>query len=561
MGKNNRKTDKRSRSNTTTNQAQNNSQNKAIPESPKSSCTVYFQKVMFRKGKKTNYINLLCQHYYKGIEGIQDWLNNETARIGDSQKVAIPVRLSNQEKSGWVLCNKKEKLYFLPIPSYDSYEKLSEIPPQEPSCEEDQLIRDFNSVLQSLRALKVGDDNMGKGVQAEQYENTEDQTSPDLQEMHEGGTDAPDSGAVTEGIYNDASSSESQSDLRPKVDDSFSAPLQSSLLVGAKEENVSLDLDIIIEKVERMKTNTEELLKQVGDKVEEIKQLQEYKNQSIIKAGEDVTKITNLEGEISKLQTSLTSCEEERDTLKKSLEREQENHKRYNDNLECYDDNVKKWAKNACMMFECLDRMEQGADHFYRQLKAASDIHTDDMNDINYYMLRIQSKYAEAKNSIKNLSKIRQELSTLADLGILPKQGILYPQLQEVSDSPKQEDQLRFYIHKTVVGPLMGAAIIRCDEYALFLPNFVNNIPHEMTKFFAEMSEYIQRVMKGLKYEVVYAAPYKPLNQFNEVNNVKAAPSDLEIPSGTIFEVIKMAINYGNHKEKTEVSASIDTKI
>ena len=310
-----------------------------------------------------------------------------------------------------------------------------------------------------------------------------------------------------------------------------------------------------------MKTNTEELLKQVGDKKKENERLQEEKRQSIEKARDAETEITNLKGENSTLQTSWKSCEEERDYFKKSLEQEKEKNQRYNAYLECYDDNVKKWAKNACMMFECLDRMEQGADHFYRQLKAASDIHTDDMNDINYYMLRIQSKYAEAKNSIKNLSKIRQELSTLADLGILPKQGILYPQLQEVSDSPKQEEQLRFYIHKTVVGPLMGAAIIRCDEYASFLPRFVNNIPHEMTKFFADMSKYIQKVLKDLKYEVVYAAPYSPLNQFDHVKNVKAAPSDLDIPSGTIFEVIKMAINYGNHKEKTEVSASIDTKI
>ena len=239
MGKNNRKMGKRSRSNTTTNQAHNNSQNKAIPESPKSSCTVYFQKVMFRNGEKTNYINLLCQHYYKGIEGIREWLNKKTGSIVDFKEVEIPVRLSNQEESGWVLCNKKEKLYFLPIPSYEELRKISS---QDPSCEEGQLIQDFDSVLQSLRALKVGDDNRSKGVQPEQCENTEDQTSSDLQEMHEEGTDAPDSGAVTEGIYNDASSSESQSDLRQDADDSSSAPVQPSLLVGAKEENEFLGL-------------------------------------------------------------------------------------------------------------------------------------------------------------------------------------------------------------------------------------------------------------------------------------------------------------------------------
>lgn len=534
-----------------TNSVPKNSQNEPIVKNPEY-CTVYFQKVMFRNRERTNYINLLCQYYYKGIEGIQEWLNKKTDSIVDFKEVEIPVRLSNQEKSGWILCNKKKRLYYQPIPSY---EELSETPPQEPSCEEGQLIQDFEHVLQFLRALKVGDDNRSKGVQPEQCENTKDQTTSDLQEMQKEGTGAPDSGAVTEGIYNDASSCESQSDLGKKVDDSFSARVQPLLSVGAKQENESLDFDTIIGKVEYLKTKTKELLKQVGDNVEEIKRLNNAQELSNGKAGEAERTITNLTNENSMLQTSLTSCEKERDTFKKSLEREQENHKRYNDNLECYDDNVKKWAKNACKMFECLDRMEQVADKFYQQMKNASDIHTDDMNDMNYYMLRIQSKYAEANSSIKNLFKIRQELSTLAELGMLPKQGILYPQLQEVSDSPKQEEQLRFYIHKTVVGPLMGAAIIRCDEYAFFLPSFVNNIPHEIPKFFAEMSEFIQKTMKELKYEVVYAAPFRQLNEFNYVKNVKAAPSDLNKPSGTIFEVIKMAINYGNHKEETEVSA------
>lgn len=548
----------------------NSKKNKAV-ERPTTKCSVYVQKVTFRNGDKSNYIELLCQHYYDGVKGIKEYLKEKTKKIDDLKEVELPVRLSKQEKEGWKLCDKKKSLYYRPIPSY---EELSTNPTNEASSEEGQWIQDFDVILQFLKSLEGGDDNKKKDTQPEQKDNSEKEITSGSQEQMMEGTDVPQSVDVTEGTHA-ASSPEMASahsndtwvedfDRDASSPDIASAhsgenpslePVQPLLPVGEQEENDSQKLHDVITKVEQLQKNTKELLKRFGEQEEKIKAQEKNKQQKENEEKEYKKKFENLEEKYNQLNGALQECEGERDNYKEDFENAQKKHKQYVDCLECYDDNVKKWAKNAHLMFECLERMEQGADQLYQQQKKAIP---NDMDDMNHYMLRIQSKYAETRNSISNLSQIRQELNNLDLLGMLPKQGILYQRLKETSNPLKQEEELRFYIHKTIVGPLMGAAIIRCDEYAFFLPHFVKNIPHEMCKFFADLSVSIQNLMKILKYEVVYAAPFRKIEDFNNVKNVEKAPSQLnEQPSGTIFEVKKMAINYGNHKEETEVSAFV----
>lgn len=534
---------------TANHQVPGNSKKNIAVERQQTTCSVYLQKVKFRNRDRSKYIELLCQYYYDGVNGIENYLKEKTKKIVDLKEVELPVRLSKQEKEGWKLCDKKKSLYYRPIPSY---EELSTNPTNEASSEEGQWIQDFDVILQFLKSLEGGDDNKKKDTQPEQKDNSEKEITSGSQEQMMEGTDVPQSVDVTEGTH--AASSPDIASAHSGENPSLE-PVQPLLPVGEQEENDSQDLHAVIAKVEYLQDKTMELLKRFGEQEKKIKEEEKNKQQKENEEKEYKKKFENLEVTYNKLNGALQECEGERDNYKKNFENAQKKHKQYVDCLECYDDNVKKWAKNAHLMFECLERMEQGADQLYQQQKNAPP---KDMDDMNHYMLRIQSKYAEARNSISNLSKIRQELNNLALLGMLPKLGILYPQLQEVSDSPKQEEQLRFYIHKTIVGPLMGAAIIRCDEYAFFLPHFVKNIPHEMCKFFADLSVSIQNLMKILNYEVVYAAPFRKIEEFNNVKNVEKAPSQLnEQPSGTIFEVKKMAINYGNHKEETEVSAFV----
>lgn len=556
---------------TANHQVPGNSKKNIAVERQQTTCSVYLQKVKFRNRNRSKYIELLCQYYYDGVDGIENYLKEKTNKIADLKEIELPVRLSRQEKEGWKLCDKKKRLYYRPIPSY---EELSKSPSNEASSEEGQWIQDFDFILQYLRALEGGDDYKKKDTQPEQKDNSEKEITSGSQEQMMEGTDVPQSVDVTEETHAASSpemaSAHSNDTWVEDFDRDASSPdiasvhsgenpslepVQPLLPVGEQEENDSQKLHDVVTKVEQLQKNTKELLKRFGEQEEKIEAQEKNKQQKENEEKEYKEKFKNLEEEYNKLKGSLKECEGERDNYKTNLENAQKRHKQYVDCLECYDDNVKKWAKNAHLMFECLERMEQGADQLYQQQKNAPP---NDMDDMNHYMLRIQSKYAEARNSISNLSQIRQELNNLALLGMLPKQGILYQRLKEPSNPLKQEKELRFYIHKTIVGPLMGAAIIRCDEYAFFLPHFVKNIPHEMCKFFADLSVSIQNLMKILNYEVEYAAPFRKIEEFNNVKNVEKAPSQLnEQPSGTIFEVKKMAINYGNHKEETEVSAFV----
>lgn len=512
-------------------------------------CTVYVQTVTVHNKEKTDYINLLCQYYYAGVEGIQDWLKEKTNNIVDSKKVELPVRLSKQEQKGWILCNKKKGLYFLPIPSY---EELKKTPPREASSEEAQFTEGFDIVLSYLRTLDSGVGKARKLTKPGKRETEGKENISILEGMKKEGESVPGSEDVSESIHDDVASPELSNAHGGEGERFLSVPVQPSRSVEAMEADESPELPVVIERVLQLKEKTNGLWKQVGEQGKTIESLKKSERARLDEVKKYQQKIQEQEEENGKLKNSLQQCEKKRDTYKADLEHAQENHKRYVACLKCYDDNVKAWAKSACQMFAYLDRMEQGSDQLYQQQRNVPSI---DLDAMNHYMLRIQSKYAVVKNSISNLFQIRQELSSLAELGMLPKQGVLYPQLKEIADPQRQEEQLRYYIHKSVAGPLMGAAIIRCDEYAYFLPCFVNNIPREFCKFFAELSGTIRTLLKGLHYEVVYAAPFKHINEFNHVKNVEAAPSGLEKPSGTIFEVRKMAVNYGNQKEETEVSA------
>lgn len=205
------------------------------------------------------------------------------------------------------------------------------------------------------------------------------------------------------------------------------------------------------------------------------------------------------------------------------------------------------FAKRTMTLFDTLDQMMDETGKL--KVNMPNNVNAD---DYNYYLMRIERKYYAAISKADGLAQWRHELQMLARTGMAPAGGMIDSKIGggKVKEE-QQESTLRTLLYKAVMTHLAGAAVVMCDELALMLPKMVAGVNN--TKHFADISSRLQKTIADMGYRLCYVKPFTRLDSYKDVKNVEFTKAD--VPEGTIFEILRMALNFGESKSKTEVSA------
>ena len=209
------------------------------------------------------------------------------------------------------------------------------------------------------------------------------------------------------------------------------------------------------------------------------------------------------------------------------------------------------FCQRVMTFFDLLDKLLNEASLL--KVNVPSAVNAD---DYNYYLARIEKKFYSTK--VNQLYDWKREMQMLSSTGMVPANGLINTKLgidrstgkYKVNES-QWESTLRMLLYQSIMVDLAGAAVTMSDELAYMLPQMVPGVGEK--KVFIEISEMLQKAIKDIGYELNYVKPFTQLSQYKDVENVQFTEAD--VPSGTIFEVLKMALNYGSTKKKTEVSA------
>lgn len=209
---------------------------------------------------------------------------------------------------------------------------------------------------------------------------------------------------------------------------------------------------------------------------------------------------------------------------------------------------TQEFAKLSLAFFDAYDTL---MDEMGKQ-KMKEPSNPDEVDNYNYYMARIERKFLKTASGVKNLESWRHELQLLAQTALVPTGGIIDSKLggKKVKES-EWDSTLRMLLYHDVMSILAGAAVVMSDEMALMLPHQVQGV--KGADQFSKISDRLQKAISGMGYDLNYVRPFTKLSQYKDVENVRFTEAD--VPSGTIFEIMKMALNYGATKGKTEVSA------
>lgn len=209
------------------------------------------------------------------------------------------------------------------------------------------------------------------------------------------------------------------------------------------------------------------------------------------------------------------------------------------------------FCQKVMNLFDLIDNLLYHANQL--KVNLPSGVNAD---DYNYYLTRIERKYYSTK--VTNLNEWRREIQMLSLTGMAPSNGLIDSKLGIDKSTGKykvNESQwvstLKMLLYQSVMMDLAGAAVTMSDELAYMLPHMVPGVASN--KVFVEITESLKKTIKDLGYDLNYVKPFTQLSNYQNVENVKF--TDADVPQGTIFEIMKMALNYGSTKKKTEVSA------
>lgn len=212
---------------------------------------------------------------------------------------------------------------------------------------------------------------------------------------------------------------------------------------------------------------------------------------------------------------------------------------------------VQVFCQKVMNFFDIIDKLLYNTNQL--KVNVPFEVNAD---DYNYYLTRIERKYYSIE--VSDLNDWKREIQMLSLTGMVPSKGVIDSKLgidpktsKYKVDETQWESTLRMLLYQSVMVDLAGAAVTMSDELAYMLPQMVPGVAGN--KVFVEITESLKKAIKDLGYDLNYVKPFTQLTKYKNVENVKF--TDADVPQGTIFEIMKMALNYGSTKKKTEVSA------
>ena len=208
---------------------------------------------------------------------------------------------------------------------------------------------------------------------------------------------------------------------------------------------------------------------------------------------------------------------------------------------------AQNFAQRAAVFFDTLDQLQADVSRFKTDMP--SGVNAD---DYNYYLVRIERKFYTSTSKLENLPQWRRELQMLAKTGLIPAGGLIDKRMGAGKVKEQEmESTLRMLLYQAVMSSLAGAAVVMSDEMAIMLPQMVAGV--KGAEVFVKTTEQLKKAIADMGYDLNYVKPFTQLNTYKDVQNVQFTKAD--VPEGTIFEVMKMALNFGSTKSNTEVSA------
>lgn len=210
-------------------------------------------------------------------------------------------------------------------------------------------------------------------------------------------------------------------------------------------------------------------------------------------------------------------------------------------------------AKQVVEFVDTIAQVKSLANKYYEEFMCDDNVPKDDTDTFCYFFARIENKYENSVGKIHDLTARVSEFRTLAATGLVQNGGWIDGMLNKELE-PGQENLLRLNLYPNIMKDLGGAAIIMADEFAYQLPAMLPSATSPLVSEIAQLSNKLIKILTSIGYDVVYARPFTPIDQYSNDKVVNSNFRDIGVAKGTIIEVTKLAINHGSSKSKTEVS-------
>lgn len=239
-----------------------------------------------------------------------------------------------------------------------------------------------------------------------------------------------------------------------------------------------------------------------------------------------------------------TRCAEQSEELSKL--REENNHKTASVVM-CSDATIeyaKLCVKVISIIHNSIYELDNTIRNFYQ---------TDD--DANFFYVRRRMKFMESTSCLEALCMYEPDIRHLAEHGCLFVSSEVG---KAVNTNDKTElDSLKYFLYTVLLKNTIGATIILLKELCnMDKYTGVYNIPNidNISTLLQELVSYSQR----LGYEIIDVDLFKELPLVDEIECIEQTDVALDgLMSGGVYEIVKLAVNYGTYKEKTEVKIKI----
>lgn len=311
------------------------------------------------------------------------------------------------------------------------------------------------------------------------------------------------------------------------------------------KDKLGCSLDSLRDENTRLKHDVKEYDNAKSSLVNDYEKKQLALNEEIKKLG---TKIAGKQKEIDNLDKENRKLKDDNENKDKQLAELEEQNKKYTEHCLFYPE-IQPLAKKIQLVFEAVDKVEQAI----AMLKAKDSY--SDIENLAALAAHSDQKYSAAVKSITSLVVYRTEVALAARTGIVLTGGELHNKLKGVADRAQLGKAFVQSVYNSVLKKLGGAAVARCDDYAFAFPKVLKLNGLYDTKRFESLSSQLQQTLrdKDLGFTLLYVKPFTNINDYQNVRNVVF--SELDVPTGTITDVVEMALNYGVADNPTLVSS------
>lgn len=499
---------------------------------------VLYQTITCRNEERNNNAFFNCLRDYYHIETIKDEhideLFNElrkNAKIVDEIyfKVNVPLFASVEQCD-----NYKEirigfkKFYYLPLP--DSFNKIFDI-----SKFEDEQ-KDVNSETDVISELEKCDILLGKisdsDILSDEYENE----STGLDKIEE----SDSSKRIIKLIVN-----------KSLVEELIDARQEEVLLWKKlrRSSKTSENISLIENELQTLQSKLNKQNNQIVTLSQEKLQLQRENQKAITDKTQALEEKKNAVDEKNRVQglldSEISAHKETRKQLSQQIQLNDDLKRKmkvYDEQLIILPQEITDFAKKCNLFFIEYKELLHDAHTMVGSSKKGID---DD--DYNYYYMRIMNKFANSTSQLKNLSAYVSEVEMLSSSGMIYANGLF---VKDIKDKSTNISTLQTLYYSRIFKTLVSATIIMSDEFAYMLPKMASaGCPD--TSVFGKRTEKLIKAACGLGYSIKYSKPFAKVDSFAQVVEFTKA----DIPSGYVFEVKEIAVDFGTSQMDTKVIA------